>query len=150
MRFRHLLCLLFGSLAVTSAQSQTAVSNSDFDTTCTFLMQGPSSPTSASITRAEIDCTGSNKVQMRIAPVLNPFQSAFTGKYVSWASCLASSIAGGTTYTSMACDGWQHLNFAVLMPDGYRVQHSASIFNLLHTPFRASAVQALKPQWMNP
>lgn len=108
----RLLSLSVTSVLLTGAQKQTAASVSvgaeDFSTMCTFVLQGQ--PTgaseSAAIQRAEIDCSGSSSVQMRIAPALRPFLSAFTGKQVlQHFECMSDCLTG---IVAMACPQLYH------------------------------------------
>lgn len=84
-------CLLAGVLNFHFALAQTASPPVDFDATatCTFLfLGGPPQPNQpASILQADIACIGSYPVQMRIAPDLSPFLSAFTGMHGLEAAC---------------------------------------------------------------
>lgn len=86
--------LLAGLLNLRFAQAQTATSPVDFDATCTFTFLGglPQPDQNAPIVQADIACTGSSLVQIRIAPALGAFQSAFTGRLDSQCQLLSIAI----------------------------------------------------------
>ena len=93
----RLLCLMTAATLVAFAQQQTSAAASpavaDFDTVCSFLFRGQpdqsSGTTEVTVQQAVIACSGSSLVPLRIAPVLSPFQSSFTGKDVLKHFCLS-------------------------------------------------------------